>query len=503
MIGHRQGLFQKQSLQQKLSPQQIQYIKMLQMSTQAMEHRIKEELELNPTLETPEQESYEAEPDTPQDTQQENETEEFDDREIDWDAYHTDSTDDYTPSGGGGNWNPDSEDWRDLPTPYQESQLEKLESQVMLLELTEKQQLIADQILGSIEEDGYFRRDLNSVADGIAFQTGIPVLLEEVEEVLRMIQRLDPPGIAARNLRECLLIQLEQIDSSIDGRDTAYLMLKNHWDDFEKKHFAKIVKRMNLDEETFKQAYDCIKMLDPKPGSFESETLETGNYITPDFEVWYEPDFDSDNQNSDSGGEFMITLHRRNMPDLRISKHYQQMLDKMEQKSSGDKKNEQTKSFIKDKMESAKWFIDMLMQRKHTLLNVMRTIVALQDSFFRTGKGIKPMILKDVAERVNLDISTISRVVNGKYVQTPFGVYELRYFFNEGISTDSGEDVSNREVKNILTEIIENESKNKPLSDQKLTDELNKKGFQLARRTVTKYREQLKILPARLRKMAL
>lgn len=502
MLKHRQGIYQKQSLQQKLSPQQIQYIKMLQMTTQAVEQRVKEELEINPTLEDPDNESYSETSDTGAETSSEKQKEENeiqDDKEVNWEDYHSDSAS--TGTGSSSNWNPDYDDWRDLPAPYEESQLEKLENQVTMLDFSDKQRLIADQILGSIDNDGYFRRDLSAVADGIAFQTGFPVTKQEAEEVLHVIQRLDPPGIAARNLRECLVIQLEVLKSNSKGKEIALEMMRNHWDDFEKKHFEKIIKRMGIDEDDFREAYECLKTLDPKPGSFETQTMDAGNYITPDFEVYFKPALLENGDKDEQNGEFMITLHRRNMPELRVSAKYERMLRELDERRQKDKETQQTRNFIKDKLESARWFMDMLRQRKETLMNVMKTIVSLQESFFKSGKGIRPMILKDIAERVNLDVSTISRVVNGKYVQTSFGVFELRYFFNEGIATESGEDISNLEVKKLLAEIIDNEPKNKPWSDEKLTSLLNEKGFQLARRTVTKYREQLKYPPARLRKM--
>lgn len=502
MLRHQQGIYQKQTLQQKLSPQQIQYIKMLQMNTQVVEARIKEELEMNPTLEDPEQDLYEGPETSSSDSASESETEERevdDSADIDWDSYYSDSSDD------GGSWsgyrNPDMDDWRDLPSPYHESQLEQLENQVLLLDITEKEMMIADQILGSIDDDGYFRRALSSVADGLAFQTGVPVTIEEVEKVLRIIQRLDPPGIAARNLRECLLVQLELMSNGTPGRELAMEIIRYHWDDFEKKHFERIMKRMQIEEDDFRSAYECLKMLDPKPGEFDSAVSDAGNYIIPDFEVYYQPGNSEENPSDE--GDFVILLHRRNMPELRISSRYERMLEDLNRSGKKEREKQETKLFIKDKIESAKWFIDMLRQRSHTLLNVMQTIVALQEPFFKTGKGIKPMILKDIADRVNLDVSTISRVVNGKYVQTPFGVFELKYFFNEGISTESGEDVSNLEVKKLLSELIDSEPKKSPYSDQRLTQELNKKGFKLARRTVTKYREQLKYPPARLRKMVI
>ncbi|MFW6348556.1 MAG: RNA polymerase factor sigma-54 [Cyclonatronaceae bacterium] len=517
----RQRATQTQTQQQKLSPQQIQYIKMLQMSTQHIEQRIKEELESNPaledrsTVEEPYDDSYdEVRPDTTdaageQESATENELDNetarelSDEPEVDWEAYHTDPTEGYDAQT---TYNPELPDWQELPTPYSETQLEKLEEQVLMLDLDDKQQLIADQIIGSIDEDGYFRREMTSVADGVAFQNNIPVAPEEVEEVLQRIQRLDPPGIAARNLRECLQIQLEMLDAETEGLEAAQQIVEHAWEAFEKKHFDKIIKRLELSEDDFRAAYETLRMLDPKPGSFETAVADAGNYITPDFEVRYEP-----SEDEDGTGDFNISMNRGNMPDLVVSKSYEEMMKEMEarrkrreaeaaEKAKAEKEARDTQLFIKSKIESARWFMEMLRQRQQTLMSVMQTIVMLQESFFKSGKDIKPMILKDVAERVHLDISTISRVVNGKYVQTPFGVYELRYFFNEGVKTESGEEVSNLEVKNLLAEIIENEPSDRPYSDQKLMELLRKKGFKVARRTVSKYREQLRYPPARLRK---
>ncbi len=494
----RQGQFQKQSQQQKLSPQQIQYVKMLQMSSQHIEQRIKEELENNPALEDEydtgfgeEQESG-AEDLTGTDTENQGE-DPADEPEVDWEAYHTDNTEGYSSQT---TYNENAADWQSIPTPYHETQLEKLEQQVLMLDLDEKEQLIADQIIGSIDDDGYFRRDITSVADGIAFQNGIPVTKEEVEAVLKRVQQLDPPGIAARNLRECLEVQAQLLDPETEGLQTALAILKYTWSEFEKKHFSKIMKKLDIDEDEFRNAYECLRMLDPKPGSFESTEADANNYITPDFEVRYEPA----GEGGDDEGDFIISMNRRNMPDLVVSRSYEQMLRDMEKRQKKSREQKETHVFIKSKIESAKWFMEMLRQRQQTLMAVMQTIVALQETFFKSGKSIRPMILKDVAERVQLDVSTISRVVNGKYVQTPFGVYELRYFFNEGITTESGEEVSNLEVKNILAGIIENEPGDKPYSDQKLMELLRKEGFKVARRTVTKYREQMKLPPARLRK---
>lgn len=501
----RQGQFQKQvqTQQQKLSPQQIQYIKMLQMSTQHIEQRIKEEMESNPALEDmdsgndpyeAEESPYELTDSSDGDSERtESDAPAVDDElDVDWDAFHSDNSEGYSSST---TWNPDVPDWMDIPAPYRETQLEKLEQQVLMLDLSEKEMLIADQILGSIDDDGYFRRELSSVADGIAFQQGIPVNPDEVLHVLQLIQRLDPPGIAARNLRECLEVQLQMLHPDTPGLTDAKAIIGGHWEEFEKKHFEKIIRKMGITDDAFREAYECLRMLDPKPGSFETAAADAGNFITPDFEVYYEPSADDQEK-----GDFVITLNRRNLPDLVVSKSYEQMIADMARRREKNKEQKEAQLFLKSKIESAKWFIEMLYQRQQTLLAVMQTIVNIQETFFKSGKNIKPMILKDVADIVSLDVSTISRVVNGKYVQTPFGVFELRYFFNEGITTESGEEVSNLEVKNILAEMIENEPKANPLSDQKLTDLLKEKGFLVARRTVTKYREQLRIPTARLRK---
>jgi len=498
MLSSGQYLQQKQSLQQRLSPQQIQYIKLLQLPTLALEQRIKEEMETNPLLEEADgsTDDYQEDNETDTDTS-DDEVEPVDENEeIDWDEYlHGDERESYKTS----NYNPD-EDWRDLPNPYHETLLEELESQINLLKLSEKESLIADQILGSIDSDGYFRRDINSLIDSLAFNHQITVSEQDVLNVLSQIQRLDPPGIAARDLRECLMVQLELLPEETKGKKVAYRMLDQEWDSFEKKHFDKIKKHLNVSDDEMKEAYECIQSLDPKPGSGDDELSESRNYIVPDFEVYYEPMIDEHGNQTDEG-DFIISLNNRNVPNLRISPHYKEMWDDMKKKKSSEAR--ETRSFIKGKMESAQWFIESIIQRQQTLMNVMKTIAALQEDFFKYGRGLKPMILKDVAERINMDISTISRVVNGKYVQTNFGTFELKYFFNEGVETESGEEVSNRAVKNLLLGIIENENKAKPLSDQALTEELKKRGYKIARRTVSKYREQLNIPVARLRKQVI
>lgn len=501
MIGSGQHLSQRQSLQQKLSPQQIQYIKLLQLPTLALEQRIKEEMELNPVLDEPEDEQQEEEVNEYEklsdsdDQDKEEETDPVDqNEEIDWESFLADDDWEGNPSG---RYNPEDEEWRDLPKPYYESLLEELERQVGLLNLNEREQMVADQILGSIDSDGYFRRGLNAIIDSIAFNEGILIMDEEAEAVLKKLQRLDPPGIASRDLRECLLTQLEVMERDTDGRALAYKMLDEYWELFEKKHFDKLKKKLNVDDDHLRDAYDCIQLLDPKPG-FTETSPESHNYIIPDFEVYFQPSGEDDD---DEEGEFVINLNNRNAPQLRISPKYKQMWDQLnKQKKKENPEVKETRNFIKTKIESAKWFIDSIMQRQNTLMSVMQTIVALQESFFKNGEGLRPMILKDVAERIHMDISTISRVVNGKYVQTSFGTYELKYFFNEGLETEDGEEVSNREVKNILQALVEKEDKTKPLSDQALAEALKEKGYMIARRTISKYREQLGIPVARLRK---
>lgn len=495
MLRTQQNISQKlqQGLQQKLSPQQLQYIKLLQLPTLALEQRIKEELELNPILEeldTIDQTEERIELESPE--EREEALESLEEHEVDWEEF--DQNTEYDGENYSSPVNPDIEEWRDLPNPYSESLLEELENQVALLDLTEEEQLVADQILGSLDEDGYFRRDLIAIADNIAFNHGIYLEVEDVDRIRKQIQLLDPIGIASMDLQDCLLVQLKEADKNLSGRSLAIRIIKEAWTAFEKKHFEKLIQKLNTNEEELKEAFDAIRHMDPRPGAVSTGMEETQNFIDPDFEVyWRLP-----NQNEFGKGEFIVQLNQRNAPSLRISPEYEQMWDEI--KAKKQKADAQTQQFMKGKIDSANWFIESIRQRQNTLMNTMKTMVVLQEDFFRSGDGLKPMILKDVAERIGMDISTVSRVVNGKYVQTNFGVYELKYFFNEGLETESGEDVSNREVKNILQSIIDKENKRNPLSDQALAEALNEKGYKVARRTVSKYREQLNEPVARLRK---
>jgi RNA polymerase sigma-54 factor len=486
------NLQQKQSLQQKLSPQQIQYIKLLQLPTLALEQRIKAELESNPLLEEGIEEDDELQLDTPEAEREDAPDEKQQEDEFDWDEFLNAPDDLYGYKARVDH--SAEEERRDLPMPHKSSMAEHLRDQIGMLDFDETEELIADQIIGSIDEDGYLRRPIESIVDDIMFSQGLMLTEDDVEKVLKRIQQLDPVGIASRDLQECMLVQLEAMPDDVDGREDAIDMIRDTYKAFTMKHFGTIMRKLNIDEEELKEIFDLVQRLNPKPG--EGEFAASTNYVTPDFTVEL------------VDGEFIIMLNGRNAPELRVNRHYKQMWNKL----SADKRKgkttpngragtSETKQFLKSRMESARWFINSINQRRATMIKVMNAIVELQEDFFLKGEGnLKPMILKDVAERIGMDISTISRVVNGKYVQTEWGVYELKHFFSEGLATDSGEEISNKEVKAIIERIVAEEDKEKPLSDQKVASLLEERGFQIARRTVTKYREQLGIPVARLRK---
>lgn len=502
MLRNQQNINQRQqqSLQQKLSPQQLQYIKLLQLPAMALEQRIKEEMEANPVLEEVDPGEFDsvdsAEAEESPKEENEEALESLEEHEVDWDEFDTNT--EYEGENFSTSYNPEREEWRDLPNPYNASFLEELEEQVSLLDFSEEEELIADQILGSLDEDGYFRREPEAVVDNIAFNHGVLIDEEMVDEVRKKIQQLEPIGIASKDLRDCLLVQLKASEKNLPGRQLAINIIQNAWKAFEKKHFNKLLQKFNIEREDLQQAFEAIRHMDPRPGSVASDMEETQNYIEPDFEVFWRGAGEGGNQH----GEFVINLNQRNAPSLRISPEYKQMWEDIKAKKE-KKTNSETRTFMKSKIDSAQWFIESIRQRQNTLMNIMKTIVALQEDFFKFGEGLRPMILKDVAERIGMDISTVSRVVNGKYVQTYSGVYELKYFFNEGLETDSGEEVSNRVVKNILQNLIDKEDKQKPYSDQELTDMLNDKGYKVARRTVSKYREQLNEPVARMRKQVI
>lgn len=511
------NLQQKQSLQQRLSPQQIQYIKLLQLPTLALEQRIKAELEANPLLEEGEADD-EQEPALEMNVEQgeteSNETpavaeearveaadrdeappesERTKEDEFDWDEF-LNAPDDLYGYKAQVDHSAEEDEPRELPMPQSSTLAERLREQIGLLDLNEDEEVVAEQIVGSVDEDGYLRRTVASILDDVMFNFGLNLTEGDVESVLKRIQRLDPVGIAARDLQECLLVQLETLPDDTAGRTNALRMLRDAYKAFTMKHFDQIMRKLGIGEAELKEAYDLIRSLDPKPG--EGDVAVQLNYVVPDFSVLHED------------GEFVISLNGRNAPELRINRHYRQMWNQLaiDQKRvnpapSGNGQTEETKQFLKSRMESARWFINSIHQRRQTMLRVMSAIVELQEAFFRDGEGqLRPMILKDVAEKIGMDISTISRVVNGKYVQTEFGTYELKYFFSEGLMTDSGDEVSNKEVKALIERIIGDEDKVDPLSDQKLADMLAERGFNIARRTVTKYREQSGVPVARLRR---
>lgn len=479
-----QRLTLSQTLSQKLSPQQIQFIKLLQVPTAELEARIEEELEDNPALE--EGQDIEEEPVADDDfNEDEKENTDTSEDEINVEDYlRDDDISGYKMQGDGEN----AED-REMPIATTSTLTEQLITQLSYIDLDSKQEIIANQLIGSIESDGYIRREMDAILNDLAFSQNVEATAEELEEVLKKIQEFDPPGIAARNLRECLLIQLNRLVQDPNTR-LAVRIIDECFSEFTKKHYQKIIKKLDLeDEEDLKPAIEVITKLNPKPGGTSTGIVKT-QYIIPDFIL------------TARDGKIDIALNSRNAPELRVSPAYSEMFKAYEKSDKKDKKLKETVTFVKQKLDAARWFIDAIRQRQQTLLRTMQTIVEYQYDYFLTGdeSKLKPMILKDISEKIGMDISTVSRVANSKAVQTEFGTFMLKYFFSEGIATESGDDVSSREVKNELKKIIDSEDKKKPLSDDKLEKMLKAKGYNIARRTVAKYREQLEIPVARLRK---
>jgi RNA polymerase sigma-54 factor len=486
----------QQKLLQKLSPQQIQLMKLLQVPTANLETRIKEELEENPALELEEENHDEYE--ESKDEFSENGEEEYDEPSGSEDEYGNIDISDYVREGDDDiadyklrddNY-PEEDEGRQLPHKSESSFFDTLVNQLGLLKLDEKEQRIAVQIVGSIDEDGYLRRETSAIVDDLAFRQNIDATEEEVEVVIKKIQQFDPPGVAARDLRECLLIQLQRQKDEGKNVDMALLAIKKYFEEFTKKHYEKIQRGLNLTDEQLREVMLQITKLNPKPGGSVTEVNKAETYVVPDFFI------------INNSGKLELTLNSRNAPELRISEGYRDMLKEYDRGAKKDKRQKEAVMFIKQKIDAAKWFIDAIKQRQHTLLQTMTAIMHHQEDFFLTGDetSLKPMILKDIAEKTGLDISTVSRVANSKFVQTEFGTYRLKFFFSESLSTESGEEVSTREVKKILSDLIEFEEKKRPLSDERLTELLQEKGYNIARRTVAKYREQLNIPVARLRK---
>ncbi len=478
----------QQKLLQKLSPQQIQMIKLLEIPAIQLEQRIKKELEENPALEEGEESA------TEEAVNEENAGDENIEENQDEFSLEDYIEDDETPAYKLNVSNYSRDDKREeIPLGTESTFRSHLESQLGLYSMDERSQMLARHILGNLDEDGYLRRRLDAIADDLVFSQNIKTDEAELYEILKIIQDFDPPGVGARDLQECLLLQIERKDQDSEPVKLAQRILSQCFKEFIKKHYDKISKKLNITEEELKGAIKEILRLNPKPGSLYSDSVSNPSYqIVPDFILDY------------VDGEFILSLNTRNIPDLKLNRTYCDMLENISiKKESRTKKDRETLSFVKQKLDSAKWFIDAIVQRQNTLMVTMNAILEYQREFFADGDETKlrPMILKDIAERTGLDISTVSRVANSKYIQTHFGIFPLKYFFSEGLQNEAGEEVSTREIKTILKECIDNEDKRKPVTDEKLTAILKEKGYNIARRTVAKYREQLNIPVARLRKV--
>jgi RNA polymerase sigma-54 factor len=485
-----------QRMLQKLSPQQIQLMKLLQIPTATLDQRIKEELEANPALEEGE-EFEQADEFADQPTAEEQDANEGEDFELEeyLTEYMEDDPSTYKLKSDYGQVEED----KSMPIAVEDTFHDFLESQLGMLQQPESEDFqIALQIIGSIDEDGYLRRDPVAILDDLLFAQNIVTTEKRVLEILKQVQEFDPPGIGARDLRECLMIQLKHKFRNANGHrkllESAYKVVDLHFEEFIKKHYTKLKKQLGLSDFELKDVIDEILKLNPKPASgYSVQNQKTNTYIIPDFII----------VNRD--GELELTLNSRNAPELRINDQYRDMLQNYRFKKEHKRNTREDKQaivFIKQKIDSAKWFIDAIRKRQHTMYKTMYAILQFQYEYFKSGdeRRLKPMILKDIADLTGLDISTVSRVANSKFVQTEFGTKRLKEFFSESLQTQDGDEVSTLEVKNILTEIISGESKRKPYSDEKLKDMLMKRGYNIARRTVAKYREQLNIPVARLRK---
>ncbi len=503
----------QQKLLQKLSPQQIQLIKLLEVPTIQLEQRIKKEIEENPVLEEgkSDEDEIKFEDDDYDDTdgdldssadEQYGDDYEFEEEKETYKADEEFVLSDYIDEEEVPAYkleiNNTSKDDRKSEVPYYEmdSFREHLLAQLGLRTMSDKMRSIAEYIIGNIDDDGYLRRELEDIVDDMTFIQNVSSTMEEVQEALKMIQDFDPSGVASRTLQECLLLQLARKLATQDDENSKYVklahdILANFFLEFSKKHYDKIISKFDITDKQMKHAIAEILKLNPKPGgNFSVQLSKVAQHIVPDFIL------------EEHNDELILHLNSKNIPDLKINKTYIEIIENI----SKDKKNEQKEkdaiTFVKQKLDSAKWFIDAIKQRQNTLQITMQAIIDYQRQYFNDGDEtmLKPMILKDIAEKTNLDISTISRVANSKYIQTHFGIFPLKFFFSEGMQTDSGEEVSTREIKKILKDCIDNESKKRPLTDERLAKILQDKGYQIARRTVAKYREQMNILVARLRK---
>lgn len=474
-----------QKLLQKLSPQQIQFIKLLQLNTLNFEERVDEELLDNPALESGKDEE-----------ELENSFDEDTDLDYEQTKEEIDISDYMNDDDGGihlsGEYQGGDEEKEFMPAVYYSSFRERLMEQVTGILRNDQDELLADQIIGTLDDDGYLRRSLSAIKNDLLFTQNIRTTEEDLERILNFIQELDPPGVGARDLKECLLLQIERKQQVKNNPvyKLAFRILDEMMDDFSKKHYKKLLKKFDVSEDYLREALEFIAKLNPKPAQSGSEGASGKDFIIPDFIV------------KENYGELEVSLNSKNAPELKVSRTYAETLKSYEASKEKTKSQKDAVQYIKQKLDGAKWFIDSVKQRQNTLLLTMRKIVELQHDFFLSGDetDLKPMILKDIAEEIKMDISTISRVASSKYVETEFGIFLLKDFFTEGIVTTSGEEVSNREVKNILQQAINEENKRKPLTDEALKKILQEKGYQIARRTVAKYREQLNLPVARLRK---
>jgi len=487
----------QQKLLQRLSPQQIQLMKLLQVPTANLEERIKEELEDNPALELSDEDNADDltaeikdEFETAEDEFEELDGSEDEYENVDVSEYVSDSDDDIADYKTRDDNYPELDDKKVIPIKNETTFFDLLASQLSMLDVDDHQYKIAEQIIGSLDDDGYLRRETSSIVDDLAFRQNIITTDQEVENIIKLIQQFEPTGVAARDLKECLLLQLYKKEEQGDDVLLAIKVLTKYFDEFIKKHYSKLQQLLALTDEQLKNVINQIIKLNPKPGGDVGDSNQKESYVIPDFYIL------------NNGGILELTLNGRNAPDLRISEDYKDMMKEYDRGAKKDKRQKEAVQFIKQKIDGAKWFIDMIKQRQETLIHTMTSIMNHQYNFFLTGDDteMKPMILKDIAENTGLDISTVSRVANSKFVQTEFGTYRLKFFFSESLSTDSGEEVSTTEVKKILSDLIAAENKRKPLADEELTELLNEKGYNIARRTVAKYRELLNLPIARLRR---
>lgn len=477
----------KLKLSQKLSPQQIQLMKLIQLPTQAFEQRLTQEVNDNPALESGREESeeYDIDQQSEAEKREEETQEELDDFDVD-DYLSDDDIPSYQLKAN--NYSKDDEDNK-IPYAAGTSFSQYLKSQLQTFRLDDEKLEIAEFLVGSVDESGYIRRSTQDIVDDLAFTQNIYTDGETVDQMFDLVHRLDPAGVGARDLKECLLIQLDRKKESPEA-NLAFKLLDEAFDAFTKKHYAKLLKKFKVSEDELRDAIEEIEHLNPKPGGSYAGNSKPVEHVVPDFTIKIKE------------GELELTLNGRNAPQMHVSREYSNMLKAFKESNKKTKKQKDTVMFIKQKLDSAKWFIEAIKQRQQTLRVTMSSIMEHQHTYFMTGdeRDLKPMILKDIAEKINMDVSTVSRVANSKYVDTPYGTFLIKSFFSESMKNDQGEDVSTREIKNILETTVDNEDKKKPYTDEKLAEVLKDKGYPIARRTVAKYREQLDISVARLRK---